>query len=278
LAPYVQILGVSLRSWALVVTLGVVGCWLLLLRRTRRLGYPSRLVFLWVLLAFPMGALSASLLARLLDGLRGAAPSLIAGYAASGLTVLGSLVGCLAFSGLYIRLVFREPPWRLLDAVAFTGPLAIAAGRMGCLLFGCCFGKPGPVEGWSRVLTIPLSAYDAESVARLHYAAVSPALRLWNLPLFLTANALLALLLTEAVYRKKTLRAIPGATLATALLVENLGRGILEWFRADEQSLVLGMNPWQMGALSIGAMAAAALTWLRVRGRRAIERSDLAPR
>ena len=58
-----------------------------------------------------------------------------------GLEFLGGVVLALLFIGFYLRRN-RMPIRRCLDVMAVGLMIALAFGRIGCLLNGCCFGKP----------------------------------------------------------------------------------------------------------------------------------------
>ena len=63
----------------------------------------------------------------------------------------------------------RRPARELLDALAPAGILALAIGRIGCFLAGCCYGRPSAVP-WAVVFPDlgpparhPLQLYSAAS-------------------------------------------------------------------------------------------------------------------
>ena len=246
MAPLLELGPYTFRAWAFVVSFGVVLSWALLVVRTTRLGYSAPLVLLWVLFGFPMGTLAASALALLVELVVGTDPTSLAGRG-GGMTALGAMVGCVVFSVLYIRLVFREPAGKLLDAVAFTYPLGLAIGRVGCLLHGCCFGAlAGPeVPGFLRM---PVAWLHQDTDAGIYHRA-TPDAWIWNLPLLFSLNAVVALAMTEVLYaRRRQLGLAPGVVLCAALLLEVSGRFALEFVRAPGQppsTTVLGLNPWQ---------------------------------
>ncbi|MCC6749934.1 MAG: prolipoprotein diacylglyceryl transferase [Deltaproteobacteria bacterium] len=227
MVPTIALGSLSLRTWGLVVAGGVLLCWALLLWRAGRLGYSRRGVFAWVLLALPVGGLSGRALATLVNAMMGEAAS-------GGMTVLGSVAGCLAFSALFVPRVLGTRVAPLLDAAAFTYPLSLGIGRLGCLLNGCCLGRPAPASA-PRLATIPAALVG--HAARGH---------LWNLPALLGLNALLALVATEWLYRRRERLGLRDGSVACAtLLVESAGRFPLEFLRDDPVSGPLGLNPWQ---------------------------------
>jgi prolipoprotein diacylglyceryltransferase len=250
-----------LRTWSLVVTIGVVLCWLLLIRRTDRLGYPRRRILFWLVSAFPVGALTAALGAGLVRVALGRTDSIAPGDASTGMTVLGAIVGVLGWSLLYARFVLRTSPLRLLDAAAFTFPVAVAFGRVGCLLNGCCFGIPTDTLG--APLGVPLGAYAPGTLAATTHAHLPAATHLVNLPLLLIAGALVTLLVAESLFRRRdALRLPPGFVVLAALATDGALRFAAEFSRAEPGDAA---NPWQIWTLvlTLAAAAGLAILWRR---------------
>jgi phosphatidylglycerol:prolipoprotein diacylglycerol transferase len=243
------------------VSAGVVLCWVLMLRRTTRLGLPPVKVYLWFLTAFPVGALGAGAAAGLVRMAQGHSGVALAGVGTSGMTVLGAVVACLLYSLLYIRLVLRVSPWPLLDAVAFSYPLALAFGRLGCLMNGCCYGRPAPDS--LGPLTVPLAAYDPVTPARAHYASAPWDTTLWNLPVILALLALVTVAVTEGAYRRREAWRLPaGAVLLIALLTDATTRFAAEFLREEGTLGWVPLNPWQTWVAALWLLGAALLAWL----------------
>jgi len=104
-----------------------------------------------------------------------AAASLVGGHAlfallhgggAGGLASMGGVAGGLGAAVVVAR-VTRRPAGELLDAMVPAGLLALAIGRLGCFLAGCCYGRPTTLP-WSVVFPAlgpparhPLQLYSA---------------------------------------------------------------------------------------------------------------------
>jgi phosphatidylglycerol:prolipoprotein diacylglycerol transferase len=58
-----------------------------------------------------------------------------------GLVFYGGLVGATAAGILYIR-IKKLPLWKMADVLAPSIALGYVFGRIGCLLNGCCYGRP----------------------------------------------------------------------------------------------------------------------------------------
>jgi len=241
------------------VLCALVLCWILLLKRTRRLGYPTGPVLVLLVLGLPVGAFGGFWFNRLIPFLFG-----LKGLEANGLTVIGSIVCAIAFSAAYIKYVLKTPALPLLDAAAFTLPLSIGIGRFGCLLNGCCFGAIAPdwfrTTIW-RALAIPVRLYLPDSFAGQTLKNTLPGdTLLWNLPLMLMLHELGVLVVAEYLYRnRERWGLLPGTVLAAAVAQEAGGRFFLEFLRWDEHVGSSAFNAWQ---LSVGAICLASVALL----------------
>jgi phosphatidylglycerol:prolipoprotein diacylglycerol transferase len=167
--------------------------------------------------------------------------------AASGKTIVGALLG--GYAGVEIAKLLighREPTG---DWFAVGVPLAIAAGRLGCLKYGCCPGKEcGP--------DFPLAITGADGIAR--WPAV---------PLELAFNLLFVAMILPLVLR-------PGRLAATSLQGQLfhlylISYGVFRFwheFHRDTPRIMGPLSGYHVGALlliSLGAVRG----WLRHRER-----------
>jgi phosphatidylglycerol:prolipoprotein diacylglycerol transferase len=78
----------------------------------------------------------------------------------SGFSVLGSFVGVPASVWIFCRI--RQVPFmRLMDVICVMAPLWHVFGRFGCLLAGCCHGRP-TFANWGIVFRNPRSMVRPE--------------------------------------------------------------------------------------------------------------------
>ncbi len=178
-------------------------------------------------------------------------------FAGSGLSVLGGLVlGGAATWFVNRRIGASMPAW--LDAAVPGVAAAIAMGRIGCALAGCCYGKPTlfPValvfdrlDTVARPIGVPLHAtqiYEAAGAAVL-------AVVLWRLP------------------RKPT-----WLRFASFLAGYGVLRVAVEALRADYRGMVAGAPATMMAALVLASAGMAAV--IAVRGRSVSDRTATGPR
>jgi phosphatidylglycerol:prolipoprotein diacylglycerol transferase len=91
-----------------------------------------------------------------------------------GLASTGGIAAGLAATWVVARLA-RRPALALLDEIAPAGLLALAIGRVGCFLAGCCYGRPTGLP-WGVVF--PEVGLPARHPLQLYSAAVDLALLL----------------------------------------------------------------------------------------------------
>ncbi len=162
---------------------------------------------------------------------------------------LGTLVGWL----IYIR-KRRLQTWRYLDLAILAAPIVIFCVRIGCLLVGCCYGKPTD-------FFIHLTFTDPASTAG--YAHL-------NEPLHATQvyNMLNAILMGCVLYPTYRYRRFYGQVVATFCFYYGVSRFFIEFLRGD-----VDRGIWFGGMLStaqiamIGTIIAGLIIW-RVQSRR----------
>ncbi len=248
--PSIYFGSLEISTWRLVALGSVVICWILFLMRAKKLGYSFYTVFPWLLFALPVGTLGAHLFNKIIPVLAGAES---ASYPFSGLTVIGSIISVLLYSLLYIKYVMKTPPMQLMDAVAFTFPLSVLLGRIGCLLNGCCYGKIAPDSiktSFLSIFTLPLDFYIPSSQIRHDYHGMPHDSLVWNLPLLFMIEAFVILVITEALYHKREKwNLYPGTVFASAGALYSGGRFFLEFMRKDEMVGNTIFNAWQLATL-----------------------------
>lgn len=239
-------------TWRLIALGGMLVCGLLVLRRADRLGYPALPLLVLGALEIIVGLTGATLY-------NDALPRLLHTEPENGLASTGGVLAMLAFGLAYIRVVLRLAPLEVADATAFALPLFLAIARIGCALNGCCFGRvvTGSVHSpVMRLLTLPVHAFSPASPAGAAFRHLPPDTLVWNLPLMLSLNALVSLLIVEVVYRHRRQWRLPsGIALATALTAEGCGRFFLEFLRHDDHVGTTAFNPWQLGVAVVSVLA-----------------------
>lgn len=148
-----------------------------------------------------------------------------------GLTYYGGFLGASAAAWFLLKRD-KFPFWKAADMAGMVIPVGLAFGRMGCLLGGCCFGRP-----LSAPMGIEFPAFSAASVAqardgllegsRLHSLAVHPTqlYEAWG-------SFILALLLILWLHGRKK---YDGHVFLAFVMGYAALRFVLEFFRADDR-------------------------------------------
>jgi phosphatidylglycerol---prolipoprotein diacylglyceryl transferase len=163
----------------------------------------------------------------------------------AGLVFYGGFIGAAVASIFYAR--YRGVNvWKLADVAGPSVALGHVFGRFGCLMTGCCFGKPStlpwaiqfPQDHWTQGIPVhPTQMYEAGLNLLLFFGL------LW-------------------LYRRKN---FDGQIMAVYLAGYAVLRSVVEVFRGDHQVLFFGgaLTPAQF--VSIGIFSAGALVfWWRL--------------
>jgi phosphatidylglycerol:prolipoprotein diacylglycerol transferase len=171
------------------------------------------------------------------------------GLAQSGM-IIGIIVTALIYMGV-TRMRFSML-LSIGDAVAVGAPLALAIGRIGCTLNGCCYGQPSPFHFF------PLAViYTPRDTMSPQY---------WNVPLYPTQiyHLLWNLIVFAIVWRLRGKFKPEGSLFFFFLCVFAIGDFSLRFLRAEEPWL-WGLRQAQFIDLAILAIF---LPWLIIRLRR----------
>ena len=168
----------------------------------------------------------------------------------SGGTFYGGVVGAMATIIIYTY-VKKIPILPLLDTFAFAVPLGHSIGRLGCLLAGCCYGKPTSVP-WAITFKNEL----AEQIAGtpLH----TP---LHPTQLYESAAEFLNFLIIVWLARRQR---FTGQLVGTYFLLYGFERGTIEFFRGDPgRTLMFHNSVSLMQIVSVALVLTGALLWWR---------------
>ena len=166
-----------------------------------------------------------------------------------GLVYYGSFIGAVV-AGIVCLRWKKMPLWKTADVLAPSIALGSVFGRIGCLLNGCCYGRPTNLP-WGLTFTNP----------QAHELSGTPL----NIPLHPTEiyDALLNLVLygfLAWLFRRKK---FDGQVFATYLLCYAVTRSLVEYFRGDYSNLHyhLGLTPaqWISVPIFVAGLALAAV-------------------
>jgi phosphatidylglycerol:prolipoprotein diacylglycerol transferase len=157
-------------------------------------------------------------------------------------------------TGLWLVRRYRLPVWASADMYAPGIALGHVVGRMGCLLAGCCYGRPTDLP-WGLTFTDPVAAANVGTPlgVPLHPTQIYD------------AGAELLILVILLVFERRG-RPFHGRTFWLYILLYAISRFIVEIFRGDPRGMVFGVSTSQFVSLLILPVALVMLLRLRRAG------------
>jgi phosphatidylglycerol---prolipoprotein diacylglyceryl transferase len=141
--------------------------------------------------------------------------------------------------------------WTTADLFAPGIALGHVIGRLGCLMAGCCYGRPTDVP-WAITFTNPLAAANVGTPlgVPLHPTQLYDA----------GAELLILLLL---LFTERRGRPFAGRTFWLYVLLYGVSRFVIEFFRGDDRGVLFGVSTSQF--VSLIAVPVALLMLIRLR-------------
>jgi len=150
-----------------------------------------------------------------------------------GFSIFGSILGVVIMLPIYLRM-HHIPILPFFDLTAVYAPVIQAFARIGCLLAGCCYGKPTSLP-WAVVFRDPAS--PAPCFVPLHPTQIYSSL-------FSLGNFLLMYFVLRYYFKK------PGQLLGAYFVMVSFDRFFIDFWRADRiyldaaWSSALSMHQW----------------------------------
>lgn len=182
-------------------------------------------------------------------------PSDILSLARSGGVFYGGLI-LAAIVGFWYANMHSLPIWTTCDAIAPGIALGHVVGRMGCLLAGCCYGRPTDVP-WA------ITFHDSFAAANVGTPLDVP---LHPTQLYDAGAELFILILLLATERKG--RPFAGRTFWAYILMYGISRFIIEFYRGDPRGIMPfgGLSTSQFISLLLVPLSVVMLIRLARRG------------
>ncbi|MBM3821490.1 MAG: prolipoprotein diacylglyceryl transferase [Verrucomicrobia bacterium] len=243
-----EIAGFPIHWYGLLMAAGLVaGLWTAA-RRAARIGLSPDLVqeaSFWILIGTLAGARGWYVATYWKEEFAGGPWTEIFNLRSGGLVFYGGLLGASLAVAIFARRR-RLPLWNLADALAPSIALGHSFGRGGCLMTGCCYGRPTdvpwrihfPADHWTKGVGVhPTQIYEMGL----------------NLALF-------AVLSWRFRHRQ-----FAGQIFGEYLMAYAVLRAVVEVYRGDyaERLLVAGLKPGQWVSVAIFIAGTALWTWRR---------------
>lgn len=155
--------------------------------------------------------------------------------------------------GLWLVRRYGLPVWTTADLFAPGIALGHVIGRLGCLLAGCCYGRPSDLP-WAITFTDPVAAANVGTPLGVP---------LHPTQLYDAGAELLIMILLLATERRG--RTFAGRTFWLYILLYGVSRFIVEIYRGDARGNVGALSTSQFISVLIVPLAVAMLVWLRRR-------------
>lgn len=171
----------------------------------------------------------------------------------------GGLIAAVAV-GLWLVRRYKLPVWTTADLMAPGIALGHVVGRFGCLLAGCCYGRPTDVP-WAITFTDPLAAQNVGTPL--------------GIPLHPTqlydAGAEL-IILGVLLFTERKGRPFAGRTFWLYLLLYGISRFIIEFYRGDPNrgTVIAGLSTSQFVSLLLVPGSLFMLRYLQKRRQAAV--------
>src|SRR5262245_6934777 len=169
----------------------------------------------------------------------------------SGGVFYGGLIAAIVVCIYQLR-KHKLPLWKSGDLFAPGIALGYMVGRLGCLLAGCCYGKPTSVA-WAVTFTDPVANLNVGTPLNVP---------LHPTQIYESAAGLVILLLLLAIERRG--RAFPGRTFWLFVLFYSVSRFIIEFYRGDNRGMPLDwLSTSQLISLILFPLSLIMLWYLR---------------
>ncbi len=221
----IEIKGFTFYTYGLLMAVGFLCAYFLTLYLARRGGEEGLFyenLFLWLIV---VGIGGSKLLYLVVEG-----PGSLNTWAdfvscmRGGLVWYGGVLGNLIFLYFYCRRD-KKSYLHVLDLLSAPMMLGLAIGRWGCLMAGCCHGKPTGLP-FPFSITYPTGEY-ANAVAGI---PVHPS------PVYASINSLIIALICFLVFTRSRR---PGLAAYTCFVLYSMTRFLIEFTRGDERGWVL---------------------------------------
>jgi phosphatidylglycerol:prolipoprotein diacylglycerol transferase len=174
-------------------------------------------------------------------------------FYAGGLTYYGGFIGA-SLAAWYLLRADRFPFWKAADMAGMVVPLGLGFGRIGCLLAGCCFGKPTS-SALGLVFPPDSPASEFEFKAKLLHSMSEPSLPVHPTQIYESgASFLIAAFLMLYLHGRKR---YDGQVFLAFVALYASARFVLEFLRSDDRGGLLGLSTSQLiGIVLVGVATA----------------------
>ena len=226
----------NVYSYGLFIAIGYTVGTIWILHEAKRSKVPPEPVFDMLLLQLVVGITGSRILYLLEYSTEPLTFNRIVSVEQGGLTFYGAVISSFVFDFLFLKFK-RLPFWQVMDCVGMGLPLGILFARIGCLLNGCCYGTPTETP-FGMVFSV------LKDNTQRHPTQIYESL------------AGLLIFVVLQVYHPK--RKNYGEAFFASMGLYGFLRFLIEFFRADNPVVILGLTMSQLIGLSAVVLSVAA--------------------
>jgi len=240
----------EIRWYGIMAAIGVAALLVVMVREVKRRGISRDIygIFLWGVIGGIIGG-RLSYVVYYWDHFM-ANPREIIGFA--GLAQMGMIIGIIVAALIYMAVTKMRFSTLLSigDAFIVGALLALAMGRIGCTLNGCCYGQPSPFDFFPLAVT-----YSPRNTMAPEY---------WGVPLYPTQiyHVMWNLIVFGIIWRLRDKFKPEGGLLFFGLSIYAIGDLGLRFLRAGREPLLWGIDNAQYVDLAIFVIF---LPWLIIK-------------
>jgi len=221
----------TIHGYGFMIGLGIICCILMAAHRAKKQGLSADAVYdiaIWGVLSGFLGAKILYIIVEFPTFIKD--PMSVIG--SEGFVVYGGLIGGVLGAAVYGK-IKKLNFWKYLDIAAPTISMAQGFGRLGCLMAGCCYGRP--TDAWYGIV-FPEGCMAPAGVKLVPTQIIS------SLGNFIIMTVLI-------LYSKKSKH--PGNVGAMYMVLYGIGRILIEILRNDDRGALGALSTSQFISIFI---------------------------
>jgi len=224
----VNLFGVQITTYGLMVALAFAGLWLTTVSRGVKLGYSQEFIQNLITVIVLSAFVSARALHVMVDWDAYSANPWQILFSRDGYVFLGGFVGAVAMAVWFTRR-HGQSVWGVADLFAPYLAMAQGIGRIGCLLFGCCYGRVCELP-WAVRFPEGSPAFSDHMAHGLLGAEAHASLPVHPTQIYMSLFNFAHFGILLFIRKHQTFR---GQLAVSYLMIYSTGRFGLEYFRGD---------------------------------------------
>jgi len=256
----VELFGIKISTYGLLVAIGLLLAYLLSLRLSKREGIPQDKAE-WVFIYAAVLGVVGSRIAFLVEHPE-TVKSIFDVFALwkGGVTFFGGLAG--GILGVLIAIKrYSLPLWKVADVAAPSLALAHAVGRLGCTAAGCCYGRQVPSVEDTTIGIHLMKEFPFFYIVFPSGAVAPPGTPLYPTQLMEAGGNLIIFLILILLFKRKR---FDGEVFSLYMLLYGAERFVLEFYRGVTPTIHgLGLTWNQIVALAMVLLSVFLMLFLR---------------